>query len=132
MGLIDYATKEVTLSGMLDEDSDYSGMAGKAVLDLVKVFAKQGHSGFSAELVLTFFERVARFRPITPITSNPDDWMDVSSYSGKDSPPLWQCQRDYRMFSNDGGKTWWNVDEVKNGEFNQKAKKCKKAKKKKA
>jgi hypothetical protein len=44
--------------GLFDEDSDYGGMLGEAVLELVKVFSKQGHSGFSAMLTKEMFYRL--------------------------------------------------------------------------
>ena len=34
-----------------DQDSDYEGMLGTAVYEIIKVFAQQGHSGASAEIV---------------------------------------------------------------------------------
>lgn len=111
MSLVEYATEEVRRAGLLDADSDYDGEAGKAVIELVKMFAAQGHSGFSASLVLSAFDKVARFQPLTPITSNPDEWMNVSEYSGGN--PVWQSRRNPSLFSNDGGQTWYDIDAPK-------------------
>jgi hypothetical protein len=44
--------------GLFDEDSDYGGMMGEAVLELVKTFAEQGHSGFSAGMTRFLFNQV--------------------------------------------------------------------------
>ena len=41
-GLVSHAEAELRKAGMFDADADYNGMIGKAVMDLVKVFADQG------------------------------------------------------------------------------------------
>ena len=53
-----YAYDWLKSRGLFDEDSDYNGMLGEAVLELVKVFSKQGHSGFSAGLTKEMFYRL--------------------------------------------------------------------------
>lgn len=73
-----YCRDELKRAGLFDEDSDYGGMLGEAVMELVEVFAKQGHSGFSAGRVLQLFHHVASFKPLTPLTGNDDEWNEVS------------------------------------------------------
>jgi len=53
-----YAYKWLRSRGLFDEDSDYDGMLGEAILELVKVFSKQRHSGFSAGLAKEMFYRL--------------------------------------------------------------------------
>ena len=62
--LIDHANKELTRVGLFDKDSDYDGMLGDAVLELITTFANQGHSGMSAEMTIQLFERLSRFEEI--------------------------------------------------------------------
>lgn len=64
-GLVDDAKRNLVAAGLFDADSDYSGMLGSAVLELVKKFAKQGHSGSSAYMTLELFDRVAKRKPLT-------------------------------------------------------------------
>ena len=109
MSFVDYAREELTRAGMFDADSDYNGEAGKAVMELVEVFAKQGHSGASAWLVRNLFEKVTSYEPLTPLSSDPDEWHDVSEGAGR---PMWQSKRKPTVFSNDGGQTWYDIDEV--------------------
>jgi len=109
-GLKDHAKTELGLAGLFDKDSDYDGMIGKAVMELVDTFASQGHSGFSAQWVLEVFNEVAQFKPLTPITSNSDEWEDVARYG--DGSPLWQNKRAPMYFSEDGGKNWYDVNEI--------------------
>jgi hypothetical protein len=100
--LTDYATKELTLAGLFDKDSDYDGMLGTAALDIVKLFASQGHSGMSASIVTDLVGRLMRYEPLTPLTYEPDEWMNVSDMSGS---PMWQNIRKSDVFSVDGGNT---------------------------
>ncbi len=75
--LVSHAERELRLAGLFDDDSDYGGMLGNAVLDMVKLFAKEGHSGFSASMAVSLFSKVARFQPLTPLTGEDDEWNDV-------------------------------------------------------
>jgi len=46
--------------GFFDEDAPYDGMLGKAVLELIKVFSKQRHSGFSAGATKQLFNMILK------------------------------------------------------------------------
>ena len=81
--LVKHAKRELEFAGLFDKDSDYDGMAGRAVMELVKVFAKQGHSGMSASLVRNLFNKVADFKPLTPITCEEEEWSN--GISGNDT-----------------------------------------------
>jgi len=111
MNLVTHAEAELTKAGLFKEDSDYNGMIGKAVLELMKSFSKQGHSGFSAMLTLDVFSRLAKWKTLTPITDNPEEWNDVSDMSGS-KEPFWQNKRQPDCFSKDGGKTYYSLDEL--------------------
>jgi hypothetical protein len=110
--LVKHAEKELKLAGLFDKDSDYDGMLGNAVLELVKVFSKQGHSGFSAHQTLKIFNIVANYNPLTPIGKNKDEWMDVAEMTA-DGKGMWQNKRRGTTFSRDGGKTWYDIDNPK-------------------
>jgi hypothetical protein len=105
--LTEHAKTELTLAGLFDKDSDYNGETGKAVMQLIKVFAKQEHSGASAGLVLQIFNTVASFKTLTPVGQNPDEWVDVSEAT---DCPMWQNKRQCSLFSKDGGKTFYDID----------------------
>ncbi len=64
MGLVDHAEKELRRVGLFDKDSDYDGMLGEDVLELIKLFAGQGHSGMSAEMSIQLFEKLARYQEL--------------------------------------------------------------------
>lgn len=110
-----HAEFELKRAGLFDEDSEYGGMLGHSTMKLIKVFAEEGHSRMSASIQMYLFKRLAMFKMLTPITNNPDEWMDVSHMGGPDGKPVFQNKRDSSCFSNDGGKTYYSVDD-KNGE----------------
>ena len=102
--LVAHAKRELSLAGLYDKDSDYDGMIGEAVEELIKLFASQGHSGFSASMVTDIAQRLMRFEPLTPVTNDPDDWMEV--FEGQ-----FQCRRHSSLFSEDAGRTYYDMDE---------------------
>jgi len=104
--LTKHAKRELELAGLFDKDSDYDGEIGKAVMELVRVFSKQGHSGFSAGMTLSIFNKVASYKTLTPITGNPEEWMKVDD-------EMWQSTRCPSVFSKDGLKTWYDLDAPK-------------------
>lgn len=110
MSLVEHAKLELSLSGLLNKDSDYGGGIGRAVLELVECFAKQGHSGFSAEWTLEVFDKLARFKPLTPISGNPKEWFDHGNM-GPNGERIWQNKRRGSTFSRDGGTTWYDLDD---------------------
>ncbi len=76
--LIIHAKKELELAGYFDKEKDfYQGMTGNAVLELIEVFAKQGHSGMSSSLVINLFKELASFNPINPIYCTDEEWEEV-------------------------------------------------------
>jgi hypothetical protein len=107
--LVRHAREELQRAGLFDIDGDYGGMIGQNVLDMVRLFAGQGHSGFSAQLSIDVLSRLLRFQPLTPITSDPAEWMCVND--GADDP-IWQNRRSSSLFSVNGGKTWYDIDNL--------------------
>lgn len=75
--LVDFAESEMRLAGLFDKDSDYGGMLGDAILKMIKVFSDEGHSGYSASMAISIFEKVARYEPLTPLTGADDEWTEV-------------------------------------------------------
>jgi hypothetical protein len=107
--LVAHAQRELMLAGLFDSDADYDGEVGSLVLELVKTFSSFGHSGGSAMLTLSLFERLVQFKTLAPITNNPDEWIEVG-------PEVWQNCRQGSVFSVDAGKTFYDIDEPMTGE----------------
>ena len=96
---LSFSKNELALAGLLKKDSDYGGMLGEAVLELVEVFSKQGHSGYSSGATAHIFNKLVNYEPLTPLTFGPDEWI-------KHEPNLWQNKRQPDVFTEDQGKTW--------------------------
>lgn len=92
MGLVSYAKDELRIAGYDSEDSDYGGMISEAVVELMEVFSKQGHSGASAPVVINLFTKLAKFEPITPLTGEDDEWNKVGEniYQNRRSPSVFK------------------------------------------
>jgi hypothetical protein len=107
-GLVTHAISELNRAGLFDADSDYEGMLGEAALDIVRVFAAQGHSGYSAALTISIVSKLMRYDILTPLTFEEDEWNDVSiSFGG----PMWQNRRRSTTFSTDGGLTYYDIED---------------------
>ena len=78
--LVEHAKRELETIGMFDKDSDYEGMIGHAVMELIELFEKQGHSGASASIVRNLFNKVADYKPLSPITCEPNEWNNDNGY----------------------------------------------------
>ena len=111
MGLVEHAERELRRAGLFDEDSDYGGMLAESTMKLIKTFAEEGHSGNSAHMQVEIFSRLASYKTLTPLTDDPEEWMNVAEYQSPDSPAIWQNRRDSSCFSNDGGKTYYSIDD---------------------
>lgn len=62
--LVNHAKSELTRVGLFDNTSDYDGMLGDAVLELITVFANQGHSGWSAQMTRGLFSKLSNFEEL--------------------------------------------------------------------
>jgi hypothetical protein len=102
--LVAHAKRELEIAGLFDKDSAYDGMIADCVMQLMAVLSSQGHSGGSADMTIGIFGAVSRYKPLTPITSSPDDWSQPVD-------DMWQCKRQGDLFSYDAGKTWYSVDD---------------------
>ena len=120
MSLLSYAEDELDRIGMTD-DGDMNGAMRKHILHMVKEFADEGHSGFSANYAIQCLQKLLRFKPLSPLTGEDDEWTEVSQMSGY---PHFQNKRCGSVFKDgkDGeaydidGKVFWEWLEDENGE----------------
>lgn len=100
--LVAHARHELELLG---EDRD--------VIDwyvrVVKAFASFGHSGGSAMATIPVLHDLFQYRALTPLTDDPDEWIDHTDASG--GHPMWQNRRQSEAFSEDGGVTYYLLSE---------------------
>ena len=78
------------------------------ILEMVKIFADFGHSGFSAEYTINILTKLLRQENLTPLKLTDDEFVEVSD-------GIFQNIRDYRIFKDKNkfdGKPY-NVDTMK-------------------
>ena len=80
---INHALSEFRAAGWTDENGVFEDRMQKdickSILDLLEVFAKEGHSGSSAPYAIDLFSKLAKFEPIVPLTGEDWEWAEVSS-----------------------------------------------------
>ena len=105
---LNHARKELKLAGYdLDQkEEDPNKWLQESVLELLSLFSSQGHSGFSAPYCIKTFEKLARFEPLTPLTGEEEEWVDVGCHDGV---TVYQNSRIGSVFK-DGkdGKAYWS------------------------
>ncbi|GAA3940481.1 hypothetical protein [Hymenobacter algoricola] len=111
--LVYHARAEMKAAGLWEEDADYGGDVANAVMQLIQVLSYQGHSGGSHALTMDLFSKLAHFKPLGPLTNNPDEWMSLE-YA---DDPTWQSRRQSDAFSKDGGKTYYTLDGPEGRDF---------------
>lgn len=88
------------------------------ILEVVKTFSKQGHSGFSAKYCLNILTRLLDYKPLSAIEDNENEWTkldynDDIVYQCKRCPSLFKNKDgkvynvEAKVFSDDNGHTWY-------------------------
>lgn len=106
--LVHHARHELQRAYIADADTDVA--VSNVVMDVVNVFAERDLEQCQMAAALGLLDKLLRFQPLTPLTSDPDEWMDVSEASGGN--PMWQSRRKASVFSKDGGQTWYDLDDT--------------------
>lgn len=73
MSILEFAKRELEL---IKSDEVYDGMMTKAVMTLLEVFCEEDHSGMSANICVQFFEKLARYETLSPLTGDDDEWFN--------------------------------------------------------
>lgn len=112
--MIEFSKRELDIIGMTEDSPDeINRMMRESILNIILVFSNSGFSGFSASYAVNVLEKLLRFDPLTPLTGEDDEWVDVSGYG--DGTPHYQNKRASRVFKDaDGsaydidGKVFWD------------------------
>lgn len=105
---IDFAKQELKAAGYIPLDQEQEDGPNKwiqeNVLELLNVFAKQGHSGFSAPFCISMFEKLARWEPLTPLQGTDDEWTDVDEnmYQNKRCSRVFKDKKTGRVYDTEG------------------------------
>lgn len=96
-------------------DEDYGLMCYDAAEHLLAVFQEQGHTGYSAMVVCSIFERLVKGKPLTPITDEEDQWRNAYAIE-KFPEKRYQHKRMSSLFKHvkeDGSVSYYDIDRVK-------------------
>ena len=99
--LIKHAEREFEILGWPGND-EMQKMACDNVIELLTVLSSQGHSGGSIGYILNLFMAAAKYQPLTPLTGEDSEWMDVGEQNGT----LYQNIRFGAIFKDDDGAYW--------------------------
>ena len=76
-----HAEREFVAAGYTPLDQEQEDGPNKwiqeNVLELLEVFARQGHSGFSAPYAVETFHKLALHEPLVPLSGADDEWNEV-------------------------------------------------------
>lgn len=117
MSLIEHAKFELELQGLMSEEGDfYGGMTGKAVMELIEVFSKQGHSGMSAPIVVDLFSKLANYEQLGGLTGKDEEWNELNYGDNL----AYQNKRNSAVFKQSNGTVTYNdaiVKRCENGTY---------------
>lgn len=119
--LVEFAQNElnILLKSCTDSESlKMQKVMNDDIMEIVKKFASQGHSGFSAQYALNLVTRLLQYKPITPLTGEDEEWVELDygddlAYQNKRCPQIFK-QKDGKIydvegkvFSSDNGHSWY-------------------------
>lgn len=119
--LVEFAQNElnILLKSCTDSESlKMQKVMNDDIMEIVKKFASQGHSGFSAQYALNLVTRLLQYKPITPLTGDDEEWVELDysddlAYQNKRCPQIFK-QKDGKIydvegkvFSSDNGHSWY-------------------------
>lgn len=119
MGMLEKAREELKLlRGGNTEPDEMQDKVEEGILKIIEIFSEQGHSGFSAAYAIPIIIALLKHEPITPLTGADDEWFEFEP--GKFQNKRWGVifkDKDRfngqaywiegRVFSEDGGQTWF-------------------------
>lgn len=100
--LIEHAERELRISGFTHDSEKPGPEIRKGVLDIVRIFALQDHSGMTDALTISILDKLLKREPLSPLTGADHEWEDVSHMSG-DPSVQWQNRRCGRVLKGPDG-----------------------------
>lgn len=96
-----WAENELRIAGYdkNDKEDGPNRWLAQGTLELLKVFSEQGHSGMSAPYAIALFEKLASWKPISPLTGADDEWNEVGTGT-------WQNRRNSAVFKKNNQAYW--------------------------
>ena len=100
--ITDFARDELESIGLGENCQDPMDQdMRKCILDMIDMFADQGHSGFSANYMISVVTRLMNIKPLGPLTGDDSEWTLV-----QDDPVLYQNKRYSAVFKDGNGRAY--------------------------
>lgn len=103
---------EQELNRIEKDDEGMQEIVNQGILDVVRVFSEQGHSGFSARYSLNLIERLLAYKPITPLTGEDDEWNSLTEYGDTEKQQNKRCSSVFRVKQKDGSYFAYDIDDA--------------------
>lgn len=101
-----HALNEFRAAGWTDHNGQFEdemqAAICKHVLELLKVFADEGHSGSTAPYTVNLFKKLAMFEPIVPLTGEDWEWNEVGSGTFQNK----RCSRVFKQADRFNGQAY--------------------------
>jgi hypothetical protein len=95
--LVEHAKVECAF--MLEDGDELNKMMYDHLIRMVEEFAKENHSGSSAEYAVQMLTKLLRFEPIRPLQGTDDEWVNIGDNR-------FQNKRCSRVFKDENGKVY--------------------------
>ncbi len=105
--LVDHARRELAA---IKEDPEFA----ESMIKAVEAFDSFGHSGASADIAIEMLAGLLRFKNLSPLTDDPEEWVHHGEDVWGEPGGIWQNRRNGEAFSKDGGKTYYLLSEREN------------------
>lgn len=102
-GLETFAERELDRIETDEDDGGMQEMMNTHILRMVRTFAREGHSGFSAGYAVSILAKLLRYEPLGPLTGDDSEWNDIGDMSGE---PMWQNNRCSHVFKGADGRAY--------------------------
>ena len=116
-------TRELIKTGKIPTISAYEMQKemSKDVLQLIEKMSHQGHSGFSANVLIGYFKELSKYRPLTALRGTDDEWDDIgdNEQQNKRCSAIFRVNEDNRnayysngyYYSDNYGESWYSCRE---------------------
>jgi hypothetical protein len=105
--LVKYAKSEFARIPLPDDDNEIDIAIRKHIIRMVKAFDREGHSGSSATYAIDCLQRLLAFKPLTPLTGEDDEWMDVDDDTFQNIRYTAVFKKKDQKAYNINGKVFW-------------------------
>lgn len=114
--LVAHARRELAIVNLRAQPGDeYSQEDIDGFLKVIQAFADMGHSGGSAPFAIGIISDLLQFKPLAPLTDDPDEWYFHGEEQWGEKGGVWQNRRHGEAFSHDGGKSYYLLSEIQKG-----------------